>query len=361
MDQRPVIIIGGNLIGSLLALRLKELHPKRKVKIVDTVPFPQITCSKSFQVSDLTSLASEWILPLCSFKWENHRVAFKSFEKKFTGIYATLMGPSLQSYLRKSLHQDSFQQVPSVHLEELMEAADFVIDTRPDPLQKVRCFRKTMSVMVELREPHEQWFPSSMETRVHQKDLFRYLKLLPVDTHTLFVSDVRFSNRPGMDVNLAEDELLWEIRKRWRIQNVIHREAEQLKVPKGLPRPWNQGRVIQFANLNNSVTGEDFANLVNLIDGLSRTSFRLGEVKEVMRAFQQQRHSHTLLSKALRRALFQGDSTSKRLQLLESIYQLPAPKIDKFLQGNLSVTDIFSTFVGHPLPVTQSLRFFLPL
>lgn len=355
MNAGPIIIVGGGLWGSLLLYKMNLDFPFMDVILYDTSS--QIKSQTwTFRKSELDPDEVTWLKPFITKEWRQHRIEIDGFSREFTSPLYTIHADQFKRTLKKSLKPGQWKMVSEVHLEKLLMDANFVFDTRPDPYQKVKCFRKSLGITVELFSPHGITTPVMLNAQVSQKELFRYLQCIPVDANTLILKDLRYSKDPTFDLNITEEELLWEINKRWKIKDVIEREHGQVMIPSGKIRPWTFGRVINLGGLVNLVTGDEFVEAVRLIDQMVKTSFRLGELKEMITQFREEKIESRGFSRLISRLLYHTPHSHQRMQIIKYLYKLPPVTIDRFLSGKLSGLDVARAFTRNPpIPLMRAL------
>lgn len=355
MEIKPVIILGGGVMSNLLAYRLSQCLPHVPFKVLSASGSFEENCSFSFRETEISPPAKSWLEPIVSYKWSHHSVLMDEHRRTFKGPISVVLPGQLSQLFRRS---HTIERLPEGSaLEKLLDEASFIIDTRPDPRQKTKCYRHTVGIVVELREEHRLSQPVTMNTMVRQMGIFRHLQYFPMGEHTLLVKDIRYTKEPGFDQTAREEELLWEVRKQWRIKDAIHHEHESVMIPSGKLRPWNYGRVISLAGLINPVTADRFAEAVRLVDRMVETSFRLGELKQVIQDYRQEREREKRLSRLLVKLIYHTPEAEKRLQLMEYLFKLPAPAVERFLGGNLGVVDLSrAMLMSPPFPLMAALR-----
>ncbi|HXH76011.1 MAG TPA: lycopene cyclase family protein [Bacteriovoracaceae bacterium] len=358
MENRPVIILGTGLWGNLLAYRLSQQHPNVEFKLYSTGSLMESN-SWSFRENELSKESLKWIKPFISYSWDCHRIVSKGIDRIMKSAYSTILPGQFELLTRKSHAAERLG--PDVTMDDLLDEASFIIDTRPDPRQKTKCYRQTFGVVVELFEKHDLDVPVSMDASVRQLDVLRHLQYISINNHTLLVKDVRYSKDPAFDVPTREEELLREIRKKWRVKEVLHIETESITIPSGRIRPWNNGKVISLAGLLNPITGEQFTEAVRLVDIMVGTSFRLGELKEVIQRYRNEKDQSKRISRLLAKLIYHTPEHAHRLQLLDYLFKLPAATVEKFMDGKLGMFDVGRIMMAKPpLPLLRALGSAMP-
>jgi lycopene beta-cyclase len=347
MESKPVIILGGGLWGSLLAYRLCQTHPHLDFKIY-TQNKEANKHSYFFREKELNRPSLKWLSPFITHAWKDHKVLFENKDRLFSSSYCAIPASEFEKRTMAVVPHEKFHVIKEVDMEKLLEEGSFVIDTRDSSAHKVKCIRQTVSMKIELYSPHGLIHPVTMDTNVSQKDLFRHMQYLPIDGYTLMVNDVRYSKERDENLVAREEELLWEVRKRWSIRGVIERESSTVIMPSLRSRSLQSGRVINLAGIVNPVTGDELPEAVNLIDKMIETSFRFGELKEIIREHKTQRNKGRGFSKILSKMLYHAPNPTQRMQLLQYLYNLPESTVDKLHKGQIGMLEITKTVIGHP-------------
>jgi len=265
------------------------------------------------------------------------------------------MPGKLEKIIRASIPSERIISNAEESIESLLEKGSFIIDARQNPFHKGSCSRKSLGILVSLEEKHGFYKPLSVDLRVEQKELLRYMQYLPIDEYTLLVKDVRFSKNSVFDYKEIEVDLLTAIHTRWKIKEILHRENEVLQLPRSHMKPWNEGRVIKLSGIVNQVTGDDFVDAVKLIDQITNASFRFGEIKSVVQRYRDEKKQRSFFSRALTRMLYHAPHAANRIQLLEYLFKMPDPILAKFLAGDIGFFDVSRAFIGNPpLPLVRA-------
>ncbi len=342
MEEKPVIIIGGGLWGTLLALRIRQCLPHVALKLY--APGPQLgeQFSVSFHESDVSQAAMKWLSPFISQSWKDFEVNFPRYSKKsdhklftmepshFHAVASELLGPNVV-YLNRTLTP-----------EEAVKEGSFVIDTLVRGYFKGLGYQKTHGLIVKLTHPHRLSSPISMDATIEQKNGFRYLQVLPLSEERLLLKDVRFSSDPLLYYENIEPDLFREAhQRRWIIDDVLERETEFRKIPCDYCDQFFEGKVIRLDGFVHDITGDALPDAVRLIDRMVQTSFRLGELKLVMREYLIERKSRRRIFRTINRMLFRVKTPcAERYQFFQWLHSMPPSIRKKFYKGDLVIIDI---------------------
>ena len=76
MNQADLILTGGGLANTLIALRLADAQPQLNVMLLERDNHIGGSHTWSFHGSDLTRVQFDWIKPLIEYSWDRYEVRF---------------------------------------------------------------------------------------------------------------------------------------------------------------------------------------------------------------------------------------------------------------------------------------------
>lgn len=351
MLEKPIIIVGGGLWGSLLALRLKQQLPGTNFKLYEPSSTLGEGQSLSFHQSDLSAEAYKWLKPFITHQWKKYQVEFPKFQKIIENTFCTIDSRDFDQKLKEVLGSENVIFNSDISLEEALIEGSYVIDTRNNGYFKAQGYQKSMALQVRVTGVHSLAMPMTVDATVEQKNGFRYLQYLPLDDSRLLIKDIRYSTSPTLYDEYFEEDIIADMRIRGlEPLEVLNREHDFRKVPLDEYMPETDGRVIRLEGFYHDTTGDVLPDAVRLIDLMVKTSFRYGELKEVLKAYQLERESKKRVLRAFNRVLYQKTTPCPgRYQFMQLLYQLPQPLREKFYAGDIEVMDIVKTFLGKPI------------
>lgn len=360
MVEKPVIIIGGGIWGGLLALRLKEVLPDVPFELHEISDELGEGQSISFHQSDVSPEAFQRLRPFITGKWSRFQVEFPRFERNFSDAYCWISQQRFDQRLKTLLSPEELFLRSDIRLEEALQRGSFVIDTRTHGYFKAQGYHKTLALMVDLQRPHGMTVPITVDARVEQKSGFRYLQYLPIGEDKLYVKDVRYSNHPSLYDDYFEGDILTDLSLRgWEVKEVLGRERDFRKIPREEFVPENRGRVIRLEGFYHDITGEILPDAIRLIEKMVGTSFRYGELKEVLKLYQMERTSKKKILKNLNQILYQRATPCHgRYAYLRLLYQLPSEIRKKFYAGELELMDLGRALMQKPLRSASGIWYY---
>lgn len=351
MLEKPVIIIGGGIWGSILALRLRHHHPRLRFELYEPTEGLGDGLSHSFHRSDISDEHFSWLRPFLTKYWREFAVEFPGFSRAYNDAYCFLSGSDIDHHLQKIIPSDCLFLKTSIHLEDALRRGSFVIDTRANGYFKAIGYQKSLCLHLEVDLGHGVHRPVTVDARVEQKDSFRFLQMLPLEDNMLLVKDTRYSTRPSLYSEYFEEDILNDCALRGlKVKTVLHREQEFRKIPGERFIAENSQRVIRLEGFYHDLTGDVLPDALRLIERMVQTSFRYGELKEVIRSYHSERESKKRLLRGLNNLLYKSSSPcSERYLYLQSLYRLPRRVREKFYAGDLEVRDIGLALLQKPL------------
>lgn len=332
--EKPVIILGGGIWGSLLAFRLKEALPHVKFRLYEESSTLGNHLSCTFRESDCGN-SIKWLRPLISKSWSHHHIKFPKFEKWITDNYHLIQPCQLHEKVSERLGDD-LRLNNTLTPEFALKEGDFVIDTRHSCHYKKTGFKKHLSLHIEISDDHHLIAPVIFDGGVSQKERFRNLAYYPISERTLIVSDTWYSENQKIDLDEMRRALCESIySKGWRINKIIREESGFSVLPISAPVIREEGRVISLAGLFHDTTGCSVPSATELIDRLVSTSFRFGELKEVVKNFRKESEADRQYFRYLNKQLIEDNQS----HLFEAIYSQSYPVLERFSKGKLSFLD----------------------
>lgn len=351
MLEKPVIIIGGGIWGSILALRLKHHHPNLRFELYESSESLGDSLSYSFHRSDIAAEHFSWLKPFLSNQWREFAVEFPGFSRVYDDTYCFLHGNDLDTHLRKTLGPECLFLKTPIDTEAALKRGAFVIDTRANGYFRALGYQKSLGLHLEVDPGHGIQRPVTVDARVEQKDSFRFLQILPLEENKLLVKDTRYSSRPSLYDEYFEGDILEDCSLRGlRVKDVLQREQEFRKIPGEKLVSESSQRIIRLEGFYHDLTGDVLPDALRLIERMVKTSFRYGELKEVIRNYHSERESKKKILRSLNQILYKSSAPcSERYLYLRSLYQLPRGVREKFYAGDLEMSDIVMALVQKPL------------
>lgn len=374
-----LILVGGGLANGLLAYRLRTTRPEMRLLLLEQSAKLGGNHTWCFHEADINVDQHRWIAPLVEHSWPGYEVRFPKLRRVLQGRYACFTGARLHDVVSKALGDSvrlncSAETVAaeSVVLDtgEVLDATA-VVDGR-GPLASPNltvCFQKFLGREMELAKPHGLQRPILMDATVSQDEGYRFVYTLPLGPRRLLIEDTRYADTAAIDACELRTRIdCYADHMGWRIRAFGREEVGVLPILLGgdIEAFWsdpNPGvpRTGLRAALFHPTTGYSLPEAVRLADDLARSPpSDAGELYENIRRRSMLAWRRGSFFRGLNRMLFLAGQPEQRFRVLQRFYGLPAPLIDRFYAGSLSLSDRARLVCGKPpVPFFRGLRAFL--
>jgi lycopene beta-cyclase len=370
-----VLLVGGGLAASLVALRLKRDRPALRIILLERERRIGGEHTWCHFASDVTPAVSGWLSPLIAHDWSGYEVRFPTHRRTLTTPYRAVTSDLLHKVMSELLGADAWLGVDATEVRvDRVRLADgrrlfapLVIDARGPRRsdQLVLAWQKFIGREVRLETPHGISRPIVMDATVPQDDGYRFFYVLPTGPDRLLIEDTRYSDRPALDTALIEAEIdAYALAHGWRVAAIERQEHGVLPIALAgdIDAYWEQSPSAAAdaglrAALFHPTTGYSLpdatrqAELVAALPELSTTLARAG-LEQLSKRLWKQRAFYRLLN----RMLFRAARPDQRYRVLERFYRLPQPLIERFYAGGSTLPDKLRLLSGKPpVPIGAAL------
>lgn len=329
--NKPVIILGGGIWGCLLAYKLKESLPEIEFTLYEESSVLGRHEVWTFRESDCLD-SIHWLRPFISKTWYEHRINLNDAHKTYYGPCHLIEGQTLHNILLEKLPHHSIRLNNAITLELANQESSFVIDTRDICHFKKCSYKHSMTMELELEVNHGLNNPVLYDTRIANDDSCRIFSYYPLSPNVLLIKDSHFSNASSMNLEELRSGIGRAIQSLgWRVEKVLREEMSTTVLPSSRPIYYQEGRVISLAGLNHDITGCSIPHATKLIEKMVSTSFRFGEIKEVVTSFRNEIESDRSFLRYVNKLITQKRSH----RLMEFIYKEPL-LLESFSRGRLN-------------------------
>jgi len=366
MKTADLILVGGGLANTLIALRLADAQPELRVLLLEQDTGIGGNHTWSFHGTDLRPAQRKWLEPLVQYSWDHYAVRFPNRARTLAGSYHSITTARLQEVAEHKLGDRIRTQanVAEIYPDEVVLTdgtrlqAQAVIDGRGPRSSShldVR-FQKFVGQVVCLDSPHGLGGPIIMDATVVQDDGYRFFYSLPLDAHTLLIEDTRYSDTPIVPrADYAEAIRQYAVLQGWNISRILHEEDGVLPITLGgdIQAYWDTGPPVARAGLQAALfhpaTGYSLPNAVGLADELAAVhDWSAANVYNLTRATSERLWSATGFYRVLNRMLFLAAAAPERRHVLERFYGLNAALIARFYAGSNTLPDKLRILLGKP-------------
>ena len=362
-----LLLVGGGLANTLIALRLAQLRPEIRTLIVERESSLGGNHTWSFHQTDLTESQHAWIAPLVAHRWPAHEVHFPEFQRTLESAYASISSAQFAAHatqvLAGRLRLDcDVREVAPNHItltsgEQI--AATAVIDARGDPsgLGLTLGYQKFVGIEVRTRAPHGVRIPILMDATIPQHDGFRFMYTLPLGSDRLLLEETHYSDGPSVDAAIYQREILaYAQAKGWKIESIEREERGVLPVALGgnplagwPDEPSGVGRAGLAAALFHPTTGYSLGEAIRLADAIAALStINATSIYSLTRATSARRWQQNSFYRLVNRMLFGAAQPSQRYKVLQRFYRLDLGLIQRFYAGSPRLRDKARVLIGRP-------------
>lgn len=304
--EKPVIILGGGIIGSLLAYRLKEVLPYVPFKLYEGTSHLGDHQSFSFKEADCLENMN-WLRPFISHSWSAYEIKLKKLARSFHHSYHLIDSRQVHDVISKKLAKEDLRLNNKIPLELALQESSFVIDTRNECYYKKTGYRKHLTLELELLNEHGLTSPVIMDENVEKKECSRCWSYFPLSSKKILIKDFWFSNNRKLELNEMQNALCESIKEKgWKISRILREESGVSEMPVVPPLINQEGRLINLAGLFHDTTGLSISSMSKVIEQMVHTSFRFGELKEVVTVYRKKEEKDLKTYRSLNRKLIEG-------------------------------------------------------
>ena len=358
-----LILIGGGLANSLIALAVAAQDPARRIIIVDAGA-PESGHTWSFHETDLDASQRRWIEPALACVWASQEVRFPHYRRHLRTGYASLTDASLAEALAGCVSltriaaravRISSQEVEIDNGRKL--SAPCVIDgTGRIPKNYLALgWQKFVGVELECVAPHNRDVPILMDAQIAQHDGYRFVYTLPFTERRILIEDTRYADGADLDeTNFVVAIDAYAVEHGWRGQEV-RRERGVLPIAMAFNAEafWadEAGGAVPVgmrAGLFHPVTGYSLPLAARVADIVANTPGDTPHVFACVRSFALAEAKRQKFLRFLSRLLFRAAASAERRKILERFYSLPTPLIERFYANQLTLADRARILIGEP-------------
>ncbi|MDP8916644.1 MAG: lycopene beta-cyclase CrtY [Pseudomonadota bacterium] len=374
--MHDLVLVGGGLANSLIALRLKALRPELKLLVLEQGPALGARHTWSFFDTDVTAAQRAWLEPLVVHRWPGYAVRFPGLNRRLSTPYGSATSERLHAVVSQMLGPAALRlQTRAARIEPTRvtlttgEAvpARAVIDGRgPEPTGAlVLAWQKFLGRTLRLVEPHGLTEPVVMDATVPQLDGYRFIYVLPFDERRLLLEDTYYSDGPALDRGALRSRLeAYALSQGWRLEAVEAEEEGVLPIALGgdMDRFW-AGETVARAGLRSGLfhptTGYSLADAAALADAIAGARDLSGPaLLELTRRRAQETWRRRGFYRLLNRMLFRAAEPAERWRVLQRFYGLPQPLVERFYAGRTTRRDAARILCGRPpVPIRRAASY----
>jgi len=361
-----IILAGGGLANTLIALALSDRRPEVRVLIVEAGERIGGDHTWCLHGTDIAPEHRGFLAPLLRRTWPDQMVIFPRITRTLSTSYNAMSSQSLRDAVMPKLQgsvraNTRLKTVAPDHVEldgGQTLTAHCVIDGRGwQPVSGLAlAYQKFYGIEVETLKPHGLTRPVIMDARVAQTDGFRFVYCLPYsDTH-LLIEDTFYSDDPAINRETSRRYLEhYATDQGWSIASVHRDEVGVLPIVLAghaeafWPYGPDQARSGLRAGLFHPTTGYSLPDAIALAHAIAdcpqldhHTVART--IRDLVQANWDARGYYRLLN----RLLFVAASGEQRRNVMQRFYHLPQSLIERFYAGQTTPYEKARILSGRP-------------
>lgn len=380
-----VIIVGGGLAGGLTALRLSQLHPEKKVLLLEREQTLGGNHTWSFHETDLISVSEPgeetgdksglWLQPLITKSWDAHEVRFPNLNRVVQNPYHSIRAEHFHTTLMKILGRNvrlgcDVERATDFEVEtsdgEILQAPLVIEASGITPTKKtdrtfagVACgWHKFTGFDLKLRKPHGLNHPVLVDATIPQMDGFRYFSYFPWDETRILVEETFLSSTSDLNqARISRSIRAYAERAGWDVESVERTEEGRMPLPLyalEFDRPSHAAVEFDGEDFTDrspvaistgsgwfhSATSDSLPDAVRIADFIcGLPQLRTGPVRADLRKFRRDWIDQQRFYRLVNRLMFRAVEPSLRYQVLERFYGLRPDIVERYFAGTTSRAD----------------------
>lgn len=364
-----VAIVGGGLAGGLIALALYRTRPELRITIFETGETLGGKHRWSWFASDVSEQGEALLSNIRKSEWDDgYAVRFPAYDRRLSTPYRSMTSEDFHAALKRELPKDTIQTSTRIDgmdaggvglaSGEWIEART-VIDTRSFvPSEHLSGgWQVFMGRTIRCPKPHGVERPIIMDASVEQLGGYRFVYVLPLGSHEVFVEDTYYQDSPVLDRGALSGRL-----DRYCIGDglegdIVDGETGVLPVITGGDfATYQQSVQVEGVTLAGARGGFVHPLTSYTLPFAVATALEIAEnadltghmMAAMMETRARQHWQATKFYRTLGKMLFGADAPEKRFRIFEHFYRRPLPLIERFYSGKSTFGDRMRILSGRP-------------
>jgi lycopene beta-cyclase len=364
-----IAIAGGGLAGGLIALALTRQRPDLSLRLIEAGPELGGNHRWSWFASDLSADGEALLDPVRSTRWEKgNEVIFPGHRRQLATPYCSIGSADFAAALHRELPQGTIMTGRSVVALDARGVtladgervdAHKVIDARGfAPSAHVHGgWQVFMGRHLSTHQPHGLTRPIIMDASVDQLGGYRFVYVLPLGAHELFVEDTYYQDTPELDRAALSARIDVYCRRHGWDGTILGFESGVLPVITGgdparyLAQAGTPGVALAGARglFTHPLTSYTLPFAVETALAVAADADLPGDQFAARLAARSRAHwRRTGFYRLLGDMLFGAARPDQRVRIFERFYRLPQPLIERFYTARSTVADKARVLVGKP-------------
>lgn len=375
--ETDIAIVGGGLAGGLIALALARVRPDIRLCLIESGAVPGGNHRWSWFSSDVSPAGAELLAQMHTAHWDaGYDVAFPSHSRTLATPYNSLTSADFAAALERELQQGAVLAGRQAALVEqggvTLEGGEritarAVVDCRgfaPSPHLRGG-WQVFLGRHLRLAAPHNLTRPIIMDASLEQHDGYRFVYVLPLGPHEIFVEDTYYNNGPVLDQAALSARLDTYCRAHGWQGVELGSETGVLPVITGgdFPAFQAQQRIAGVAaagvrgGFTHPLTSYTLPFAVETALAIAANADLTGaQLAAMLEARARQHWRSTRFYRLLGAMLFGAALPAERYRVFERFYRLPEALIERFYTARSTRTDMARILCGRPpVPIGRAL------
>jgi lycopene beta-cyclase len=371
--EQKLVIAGGGLAGSLVALAMAKLRPEVSILLVEAGESFGGNHIWSFFDPDVAEDDRWMVQPMIAASWDGYDIAFPKRARTLPTRYNSCRSSLLDEYVRTTLRPDQYRlgariaavDATGVALEggERIEGIAAIDARGPGDFGALDLgWQKFVGVEYRLAAPHGLTRPIVMDATVDQTDGYRFVYCLPFAPDRIMVEDTYYSTDPGIDLQQLDARIrTYAEAQGWRIAEVEGRESGLLPVAMGgdfdafWPDNGGPARIGLHGGFFHPTTGYSLPDAVRIARRIAGED-DLAVLPALLRAEAARLWRERRFYRLLNRMLFRAATPERRYRVLEHFYRLDPALIERFYAAQSGQWDKLRIMSGKPpVPIGKAM------
>jgi len=373
-----LIIVGGGLAGLLTAWRCLKTANASQVTIIEQAPDIAGSHTWSFNRTDISHEAWNWLQPMITHRWPAYHVNFPAYSRKLDLQYVSTNSDSLRAALvplittGKLILRTGTKPRSMTPTKVTLETGETLTGTAvidatgftPSPHRQLG-YQKFVGHVVRTTKPHGLANPIIMDATVAQDGGYRFVYSLPFSVDTVLIEDTYYEDGPTLSENLLATRINdYAMLKGWQISETLHREKGVLPITlasninRQLTSETGPPKIGMAGGLYHAVTGYSFPDAVRMAEAIGALYEITPEnIANIISKYRRNHWKRERFFRLLCRMLFKAGEPENRYKVLQRFYRLSPGLVSNFYNGDLTAVQKVRLLSGKPpVPIGRAIH-----
>ncbi len=365
------------MAGGLIALALRRARPELNVVLVEAEDVLGGNHRWSWFEGDLDAAGTALLASFRKTEWTGYDIRFPAYERTLGARYLSLASPDFDAALRRELAQDCI--MPSSPIASMdADGIDLKDGSRISARAVIDCrgfvpdhslrggWQVFMGRHLRTATPHGVERPVIMDASVKQHGAYRFVYVLPLSAHELFVEDTYYADEPVLDRSALSRRIDAYCAQHGWDGDILGGETGVLPVITGgnfsafqaasrIPGVAQAGARSAMVHPLTSYTLPHAVQTAHLI--AENADLPGDQLAALLEAQARRVWKQTGFYRMLGQMLFGAAKPEKRYRIFEHFYRLREPLVERFYAARSTRRDKLRILIGRPpVPIPRAIR-----